>query len=657
MIRFVITRVSARRVKVLVTGAHGKVGRALVPRLMEAGHEVRTCDLTRPVWDRADPGEAEDYWQVDLTDAGAAYAVAAGMDVVVHTAAIPQPIHNAPHVVFANNMLSTFNVLEAAIAGGARRLVNFSSETVPGFLYALRPFEPEYLPIDEEHPSRPQDAYATSKWFGELLCERAVERSDIRCTSIRPSWVQDEGSYERNLGPIVRDPSVLIGNYLGYVDVHDLVRGRRARDRDGPARARALLHRIARHDRRSPPRRDGERALQRRRHRVPAHDARGRIARLDVEGRAAARLDADAHLAGLSRRAGSVARVRTRRLGRDGPALSVIGFGAWGIGGPWRFGWGPVDDDESIAAIRRAVELGVNWVDTAAVYGLGHSEEVVGRALRPYPVGDDVLVFTKCGRRWEGRPEGEIGNDLRPESIREECERSLRRLGLERIDLYQCHWPDWTTGTLLEESWGTMAALVDEGKVRWIGACNFDVEQLDRCEAVRHVDSVQPPLSLLARGVLSTVVPWAAEHGAGVLGYSPLASGLLSGAYDRDRIAGLAEDDARRQAPPFREPLLSQNLELVERLRQLAAGLGTTLPALAIAWVLAQPGVTASIVGARLPGHVDGWAAAAELAPDDRTLREIGDAVAATGAGSDVPPAPPPHIRPVHDRTGAKEPA
>ncbi len=208
--------------KILVTGAHGKVGRALVPRLMLAGHEVRTCDLTRPDWDRVDPAEADDYWQVDLTDAGAAYAVAAGMDVVVHTAAIPQPIHNAPHVVFANNMLSTFNVLEAAIAGGARRLVNFSSETVPGFPYALRPFEPEYLPIDEEHPVRPQDAYATSKWFGELLCERAVERSDIRCTSIRPSWVQDEGSYERNLGPIVRDPSVLIGNYLGYIDVHDL---------------------------------------------------------------------------------------------------------------------------------------------------------------------------------------------------------------------------------------------------------------------------------------------------------------------------------------------------------------------------------------------------------------------------------------------------
>ncbi len=208
--------------RILVTGAHGKVGRALVPRLVAAGYDVRASDLTRPVWDRVAPGEADDYWQADLTDAGAAYALVAGCDVVVHTAAIPQPIHNAPHVVFGNNIMSTFNVLEAAITGGSTRFVHFSSETVPGFVYALRPFSPEYLPIDEEHPVRPQDAYATAKWFGELLCERAVERSEIRCTSIRPSWVQDESSYERNLGPLVRDPSVLIGNYCSYIDVHDL---------------------------------------------------------------------------------------------------------------------------------------------------------------------------------------------------------------------------------------------------------------------------------------------------------------------------------------------------------------------------------------------------------------------------------------------------
>jgi aryl-alcohol dehydrogenase-like predicted oxidoreductase len=344
-----------------------------------------------------------------------------------------------------------------------------------------------------------------------------------------------------------------------------------------------------------------------------------------------------------------------RRLGRSGPELSAVGFGAWAIGGPWQFGWGPVDDADSMAAVRRAIELGVNWVDTAAVYGLGRSEEVVGRALQPFRVGEEVLVFTKCGRRWEGRADGSVGNDLRPASIREECERSLARLGVERIDLYQVHWPDWTTGTLLEESWGTMAELVEEGKARWVGVSNFDVDQLERCNAVRHVDSVQPPISLLVRGALTTVVPWAAEHGTGVLGYSPLASGLLSGSLDRDRLDALGPDDWRRGAPAFSAPLVTRSLGLVARLVEIAGELGTTPVALAIGWVLAQPGVTASIVGARLPGHVDGWAAAADLALDDDILRRIGEAVAATGAGSDVPPAPPPHIRPVPDRTRTKE--
>jgi nucleoside-diphosphate-sugar epimerase len=210
-------------VKVLVTGAHGKVGRALVPALMHAGHDVRATDLTRPAWDRLeDPREAEDYWQADLTDAGAAAALVRGCDAVVHTAAIPQPIHHAPHVVFENNLISTFNVLEAAIAAGARRFVDFSSETVPGFIFAYRSYEPDYLPIDEEHPIRPQDPYATAKWFGELLMERAPERADIATISIRPCWVQDVATYERNLGPIVRDPSVLVGNFCSYVDVYDL---------------------------------------------------------------------------------------------------------------------------------------------------------------------------------------------------------------------------------------------------------------------------------------------------------------------------------------------------------------------------------------------------------------------------------------------------
>jgi UDP-glucose 4-epimerase len=210
-------------VKVLITGAHGKVGRALVPALMRAGHDVRATDLARPQFDRVeDPRQARDYVQADLTDAGACYVLARGCDAVIHTAAIPQPIHNPPHVVFDNNLLATFNVLEAAIAAGIPRLVNFSSETVPGFIFAHREFEPEYLPVDEQHPIRPQDPYAQSKWFGELLMERAPERADIAAISIRPCWVQDVESYERNLGPIVRDPSVLIENYCSYVDLYDL---------------------------------------------------------------------------------------------------------------------------------------------------------------------------------------------------------------------------------------------------------------------------------------------------------------------------------------------------------------------------------------------------------------------------------------------------
>jgi len=210
-------------VKVLVTGAHGKVGRALVPALMRAGHDVRASDLTRPVWDRPeDPRQTDDYWQVDLTDVGSVDALVRGCDAVVHTAAIPQPLHHPPHVVFENNLMSTFNLLEAAIASGVPRFVNFSSETAPGFIFPHRPFEPEYLPVDEEHPLRPQDPYATAKWFGELLMERAPERADIATISIRPCWVQDVDSYQRNLGPIVRDPSVLIGNFCSYVDVYDL---------------------------------------------------------------------------------------------------------------------------------------------------------------------------------------------------------------------------------------------------------------------------------------------------------------------------------------------------------------------------------------------------------------------------------------------------
>jgi aryl-alcohol dehydrogenase-like predicted oxidoreductase len=334
---------------------------------------------------------------------------------------------------------------------------------------------------------------------------------------------------------------------------------------------------------------------------------------------------------------------RAGRLGCDGPELSALGFGTWVTGGAWRFGWGPVDDDESVAAIRHAVERGVNWIDTAAAYGLGHAEEVVGRAVEPYRAGEDVLVFTKCGRSWEEHADGtRISYDLRPDSIREQCEASLRRLGLERIDLYQFHWPDIATGTPVEESWAAMARLVDEGKVRLIGVSNFSVELLARCEAIRHVDSLQPPLSLLNRHARTDLIPWCRANGTGVIAYSPMASGLLSGSFSRGRLEQLAPDDFRHAAAPFQEPKLSQNLALVERLGPVAARLGTTVPALAIGWALAVPGVTGAIVGARRPAQVDGWIDAAGLVLDQETLGELERAVEETGAGVDTPPTPPP---------------
>ena len=329
----------------------------------------------------------------------------------------------------------------------------------------------------------------------------------------------------------------------------------------------------------------------------------------------------------------------TRRLGRDGPEISVLGFGTWALAGRYRFGWGAVDDDESVAAIRRAVEAGVSWVDTAPTYGDGHSEEVVGRALEPFRAGEEVLVLTKCGRPWRG---GEVYYDLRPESIRAECEASLRRLRVERIDLYQFHWPDYGTGTPVEESWGTMVELVDEGKVRWIGVCNFDVPRLEACEAIRHVDSLQPPLSLLNRHSRRELVPWAREHGTGVIAYSPMASGLLTGSFNRAGLDRLAEDDWRRRAPPFQEPKLSMNLALVERLEAIAARLGVTVASLSLAWVLAVPGVTGPIVGGRRPSQLDDWLGADDLKLDAQTLAEIEEAVETTGAGTDDVPVSPP---------------
>jgi len=236
-------------------------------------------------------------------------------------------------------------------------------------------------------------------------------------------------------------------------------------------------------------------------------------------------------------------------------------------------------------------------------------------------VGEDVLVFTKCGRRWDGRDS--FVYDLSPQSIRFECEQSLRRLGVERIDLYQFHWPDDATGTAVEDSWGTMVDLIEEGKVRWGGVSNFDVALLERCEAIRHVDSLQVPLNLINRAVLSEVVPWCASHGTGVITFGPMATGLLTGTFDRTRVEKLTEDDRRRSLPRFKEPQLSAILGFVESLKGTARRLRVNLPSLAVAWVLSRPGVTGAIAGARRPDQMDGWLPAAEITLSDADLAEI----------------------------------
>jgi aryl-alcohol dehydrogenase-like predicted oxidoreductase len=300
-----------------------------------------------------------------------------------------------------------------------------------------------------------------------------------------------------------------------------------------------------------------------------------------------------------------------RRLGRSGLEVTPVGFGAWAIGGGgWEFGWGPQDDAESVAAIHRALELGVGWIDTAAAYGFGRSEEVVGRALRG--LAEPPLVFTKCGLL--EAPGRTVENSLRRDSIRRECEASLRRLGVEAIDLYQIHWPE--PDEQVEEGWQALAELRDEGKVRHIGVSNFDVGQLERAEAIAPVETLQPPYSLLDRGIEDEIMPWAAAHDLGVLVYSPMASGLLTGAMTRERIEAMPDDDWRKRHRWFREPQLSANLELVERLRAAGGPRGASPGAVAVAWTLSRPGVTAAIVGFRRPDQVDGIVpAAAELPP------------------------------------------
>jgi aryl-alcohol dehydrogenase-like predicted oxidoreductase len=325
----------------------------------------------------------------------------------------------------------------------------------------------------------------------------------------------------------------------------------------------------------------------------------------------------------------------TRQLGTTDMNITRVGFGAWATGGGcWAFSWGPQDDNESIAAINHAVESGVNWIDTAAVYGLGHSEEVVGRALKKLIPSDRPFVFTKCGLVFDPNdPFKEPIHSLHPESIRKECEASLRRLGVERIDLYQFHRPD-ETGVPVESSWRAMVQLVEEGKVRAIGVSNFDVSLLKKCEAIRHVDSLQPPFSLIRRNAAAAEIPWCRAHATGVICYSPMQAGILTDTFSVERIKNMAEDDWRRRSANFQTPQLERNLALRDALIPIARRHNTTVSSVAIAWTLTWPGVTGAIVGARSAEQVDGWIDAATLALTAADLDEIALAIERTGAGS-----------------------
>lgn len=324
----------------------------------------------------------------------------------------------------------------------------------------------------------------------------------------------------------------------------------------------------------------------------------------------------------------------TRELGTTGIRITAVGFGAWAIGGgDWSFGWGAQDDANSIAAIRHALDRGINWIDTAAVYGLGHSEEVVRSALGAVPLSDRPLVFTKGGLLWDEKDRMKPPlQSLKPESIRRECEASLRRLGVERIDLYQFHWPD--PETAVEDSWGEMIRLIGEGKVRAGGVSNFDAGLLKRCERLRHVDSLQPPFSMIKRDVAGGEIPWCADHGTGVIVYSPMQSGLLTDSFDAGRVAQLPSDDWRRRAEEFQEPKLGRNLALRDALRPIAKRHGTTVSAIAVAWTLAWPGVSGTIVGARSPAQIDGWIDAARLTLTPADFTEITEAIKSTATGT-----------------------
>jgi len=309
--------------------------------------------------------------------------------------------------------------------------------------------------------------------------------------------------------------------------------------------------------------------------------------------------------------------MQTRKLGWTDLNLTTVGFGSWALGGGgWKWGWGPQDDQVSVAAILRALELGVNWIDTAPVYGLGHSEETVGQALKK--LRRKPIIATKCSLVWD--QDRTIINCLKKESVRAEVEASLRRLGVDVIDLYQIHWPNPDAD--IEEAWGTIADLVKEGKVRYAGVCNFSIAQLKRIQPIHPVASLQPPYSMLVRSVEDGLLDFCAANHIGVVVYSPMQKGLLTGKF-QERARSMAEDDHRRQEPDFQEPRLTAHLQLVESLRPIAAKHGNTVAHLAIAWVLRRPQVTSAIVGARHPAQVEETVAGGDWVLSAEDIRAI----------------------------------
>ena len=322
--------------------------------------------------------------------------------------------------------------------------------------------------------------------------------------------------------------------------------------------------------------------------------------------------------------------MQTRRLGNSDLHITPVGYGAWAIGGSgWQFAWGSQDENDSIAAIHRSLEFGVNWIDTAAVYGLGHSEEVVARALKTWP-GTRPYVFTKCGLRWDVN--GNVRKVLSADSIGREVEDSLRRLSLEAIDLYQIHWPPDPDSAQLEEGWSQLAQLQRQGKVRWIGVSNFNVQQLRRAQTIAPVTSLQPQYSLVHRETEDQILPYCLQEGIGVIVYSPMASGLLTGAMTRERAAKLPKDDWRKNHPDFSEPALSRNLALVERLREIARRHNRSAGEVAIAWTLHNPAVTGAIVGARNARQAEGVMRAGDLRLTNEDVSEIETFVAEMAA-------------------------